>query len=119
MSVEAAIARADRHVRAAAAHLAAEPALRLLTAAVDGCDDPPGQVFVARRYELRGAGTGAFDALAAYWTGHGYRIIEDQREAAHPYLWAEHAADGYRVGLDTTTTGDLLLGASSPCFPPD
>jgi hypothetical protein len=124
MRTDAAIARAEEHIRAAAARLLPEPALVLQTAAVDPCDDPtdggpPGLVFVVRRYRVYGSGPHAFDALAAYWTGHGYRILDDQRGAAHPYLWAEHAGDGYRVGLDTTLAGELLLGASSPCLGPD
>jgi hypothetical protein len=114
---------AERHIRAAAAVLDPGAELRRESDMVHACDDPtdggpPGQVFVARRYWLVGAGPATFDTLARFWTGHGYRVLEDRRGTAYPYLWVAHEADGFRVGVDTNAAGDLLLGASSPCFWP-
>src|SRR6266545_955456 len=114
---------AERHIRDALAALGPGPALRLESDAVQACDDPtdggpPGRVFVARRYWLLGTDRSAFDTLARFWADHGYRIVEDRRGTAYPYLWVEHESDGFRVGIDANAVGDLLLGASSPCFWP-
>ncbi len=114
---------AERHIRAALTAVSPAASLRLESDTVQSCDDPSdggpaGRVFVARRYWLLGAGPGPFDALAAFWVDHGYRLVEDRRSTAYPYLWVEHEEDGFRVGLDANASGDLLLGASSPCFWP-
>jgi hypothetical protein len=118
--------RAEEHIRAAVAALGASATLRPQTVTTAPCDDPsdggpPGQLFVVRKYWLTGvdpALSGAFQRLAEHWASQGYRVYEDRRAAPYPYLWVEHPADGYRVGLDRNVAGDLLLGASSPCFPP-
>jgi hypothetical protein len=120
---EQALEAAERHIRAAAAALDPPPQLRLESDRVQECDDPtdggpPGRVFVARRYWLVGADRSAFDTLAGYWSGAGYRVFEDRRESAYPFLWVQHEGDGFRVGIDANAAGDLLLGASSPCFWP-
>lgn len=119
-----AIDTAERHIQAAVAVLNPPPRLRLEHEMVQGCDDPtdggpPGRVFVSRRYWLLGADRGYFDALARFWGSADYRIVEDRRDSAYPYLWVEHNTDGYRVGIDANAEGDLLLGASSPCFWPE
>jgi hypothetical protein len=118
-----AVQTAEEHIRAALAALDPPPRLRLEHDMVQRCDDPtdggpPGRVFVSRRYWLIGADRGAFDVLARFWAGGDYQVIEDKRSTTYPYLWVEHRGDGYRVGLDANATGDLLLGASSPCFWP-
>jgi hypothetical protein len=120
---QAAAQTAEEHIRRALAALDPAVTLRLESDAVQSCDDatdggPPGRVFVARRYWLLGSGRDAFDALARFWADHGYRLLEDRRATAYPYLWVEHDVDGFRVGIDANAVGDLLLGASSPCFWP-
>lgn len=118
--------RADTHIHAAATALGPTVRLQLQSATVEPCDDPTdggprGRVFVARRYWLLDADPtrpDAFGHLAAYWSAQGYRVLNDGRAQPYPYLWVEHPDDGYRVGVDRNATGELLLGASSPCFWP-
>ncbi len=120
-----AYARAAAHVRDAAAALGVdfadlEPAYGQTMPVDDPTDGgPAGRVFVAAKWWLPGGTAPALDRLAAYWAGHGYRLIGDGRADPLPYLWAEDERDGYRVGLDTNTEGRLILGASSPLFRPD
>lgn len=111
-----AVARATAHVRDAVAALG----LRLedlVPAQVDTTDEgPAGRGSVALTWWLPDgtAHRPAFDKLARHWLARGYRLVGDGRGDALPYLWAEHPADGYRLGLEGNVRDRLLLRVSSP-----
>lgn len=127
-------------VAALAAALSVRPRLTPLAANTTHCDDPTdhgpkGRLQVARSYWLDDLPVGGdraayFDALYAYWTSHGYRVLEDGRGRtvrdrgtgevrSAPMLWVERTEDAFRLNLYGSAGGELSLGANSPCVWPE
>lgn len=78
---------------------------------------PADRVIVSNSYWLRGIDYDDkyFDTMLSWWTGHGFEVLDDLRPERH-YLWVESPADGFRMSLRANESGELLLGAESPCL---
>jgi hypothetical protein len=129
LTAEQARSRLGEHLRAAVERIEPRPALEDHLVGTMACDDPtdggpPGRVFVESHHWLRGIAPDrnpdVFDALHAYWSGHGYAVMADLRhERPAPELQVRHAGDGFSLSLVENLDGELLLAGSSPCVWPE
>lgn len=124
---EQASQRVDDYLAQMVAVLLPPPRLELASAISGLCKDPDdngpqGRVDVGRTYWLRDIprdrNRAFFDTLRRYWADRGYRVLGDQ-SGPSPFVSVENPQDGFRMGIQESSQGDLSLGASSPCVWPN
>ncbi|MBB5866978.1 hypothetical protein F4553_000357 [Allocatelliglobosispora scoriae] len=122
LTSEQAAVRVDEHVNAAIGALVPPRTLTAGPKSTMPCDDPSdhgpkGRVTVEHRYTLPGADTTVLDGLVDYWTGHGYRVLRDERGRRLAEVAVE-ADDGYAVVATTNVVGEISVVGTSPCVWP-
>jgi hypothetical protein len=109
--------RVDSYVRRAATALSDVRLEEAAPASSGPCrGKPPDRVVVRNTFWIRGLAdeNRYFDTMVRWWEDNGFEVLRDLRPARH-YVWAENKADGFRMSLRDNDSGELLLGAESPC----
>ncbi|MCE7008548.1 hypothetical protein LWC34_37910 [Kibdelosporangium philippinense] len=120
--------RAEKYPQDAAASLTPPPRLELLSRFDNSeCNDPTdngplGRVYVSRSYWLRDVprerNAEVVEGLVRWWTQHDFVVIADKRPKEN-WISVESKTDGFSMSIQETPTGDLSLGATSPCVWPN
>jgi hypothetical protein len=117
----------EDHIRAAFEVLPAEAGRQLFSRNRSECadptdDGPAGRYEISATYEVTGLDPAAFgehfDAVVAWWSGHGFTVLADNRPADQ-YVFARNETDGFDLSIQANDLGKLYLGATSPCVWPD
>lgn len=120
--------RADQHIRGAVAALPTEPSLSSLDDSSAECEDPSdngprGRYEVRKSYRLDGIpekqNPEMINTLYRHWSNKKYRILDDYRPDDDMFISVEHEDDSFRMSVIQNDSGQLVLGASSPCVWPD
>lgn len=83
---------------------------------------PQGRVEVSVRYRVHDLDPAKlneyFDALRAFWSGHGHTVLDDSRPKDW-YLWVQQEPDEFQFSLQANKQGELFLGGVTPCLWPN
>ena len=58
-----------------------------------------------------------FSTIRKWWMTHGYRVLKDTPK--NEYLWVENKEDGVRLSMQANDSGEIYIGADSPCVWPN